>query len=41
MTQTQITDDLSYSIEGSSVNLYSTFGSNGGADITIDFEAHV
>jgi hypothetical protein len=38
MTPTKITDDLSYSIEGSSVNLYSVFGGNGGANITIDVD---
>ncbi len=38
MTPTKITDDLSYSIEGNSINLYSEFGSSGGANLTIDLE---
>jgi len=38
MTPTKITDDLSYSIEGDSVNFYSEFGSNGGANLTIELE---
>lgn len=38
MTPTKITDDLSYSIDGNSINLYSEFGSSGGANLTIDLE---
>ena len=38
MTRTKITDDLSYLIEGNSINLYSEFGSNGGANLTIELE---
>jgi len=38
MTPTKINDDLSYSIEGNSINLYSEFGSNGGANLTIDLD---
>lgn len=38
MTPTKITEDLSYSIEGNSINLYSEFGGNGGANLTIDLD---
>ncbi len=38
MTPTKITDDLSFSIAGSSINLYSEFGSKGGANLTIELE---
>jgi len=38
MNTVKITDDLSYSIEGDSVNFYSQFGGNGGANLTIAFE---
>ena len=38
MSPTKITEDLSYSIEGNSINLYSEFGSHGGANLTLDLE---
>ncbi len=38
MTPTKITEDLGYSLDGNSINLYSEFGSNGGANLTIDLE---
>ncbi|GEM_PF-5561810 len=38
MTPTKITEDLSYSLDGNSINLYSEFGGNGGANLTIDLE---
>jgi len=38
MNPTKINEDLSYSIEGNSVNLYSEFGSNGGANLTVDLD---
>jgi hypothetical protein len=38
MTPTKITDDLSYSIVGDSLNLYSEFGGKGGANLTIELE---
>lgn len=38
MTPTKINEDLSYSIEGNSINLYSEFGSSGGANLTVDLE---
>jgi hypothetical protein len=38
MTPTKITYDLSYLIEGDSINLYSEFGSKGGANLTIELD---
>lgn len=38
MKQIKITDDLRYTIESHSVNLYSYMGMNNGADINIDFD---